>query len=320
MSYEIYKTSAENVIAATDGALQKPSGVDETLISAFLDTTAEYARDALHMAQELSLLRKSHSGYFVPSARCSLYLCTAIRESKAAILRYILEQYEPYRTFKARLELSGVVAEAANQTKALHEIATHRQIIGDTFVDLGTYAQSLISEGAGLYRPRQDDPKEYLVVLDQVIQDRETAAIEVRKRLGEDTVNWIDSADVLDNLITSYQRAGDRGIDTRAPIVHAGNAVESFLSQLGRYYGIDVSRANGINAKADVLARASKLLPKHKFMVKYLGHIRNAADHGTDPEIGTQWKVSKNTAIEYVHVAQTVISNIVKQIGGIFTV
>ena len=149
MPYEIYQTSAENVIAATDATLQKPEGVNEILVSAFLDTTVPYARDALQMARELSLLKEPQPGLFMPDAKCGLYLCTAVRESKAAILRYMLEQYEPYRTFKARLELTGIVGEAANQTKALHNIGAHRQVIGATFTDLGTYAQSLISEGGG---------------------------------------------------------------------------------------------------------------------------------------------------------------------------
>ena len=35
MPYEIYQTSAENVIAATDATLQKPEGVDETLVAGF---------------------------------------------------------------------------------------------------------------------------------------------------------------------------------------------------------------------------------------------------------------------------------------------
>ncbi len=321
MPYEIYQTSAENVIAATDAALQRLEGVDENLASAFLDTTVTYARDALQMAKELSLLKDGQPGFFVPDAKCGLYLCTAERESKAAILRYVLEQYEPYRTFKARLALTaGVVGEAATQTKALHKIGAHREVISTTFCNLGTYAQSLVSEGGGLYRPRNDNPKEYLKILDRVIQDRETATLQVRSRLGEEATNWIDGPSVLDNLITAYQRATVAEQDPRSPIVHAGNAVESFLSQLATHHRVNVGNAHGINAKADALKNAGHLLSKHNFMVKYLGHVRNAADHGVDSEIGTQWNVSAKTAVEYVHVAQTVIAAIVAQMNNRYTV
>jgi len=125
---------------------------------------------------------------------------------------------------------------------------------------------------------------------------------------------------VLENLITAYQRAAVAEQDSRAPIVHAGNAVESFLSQLATHHGVNVQNAHGINAKADALGTPNHLLSKHKFMVKYLGHVRNAADHGVDAAIGTQWDVSQNTAVEYVHVAQSVISAIVAQINNRFTV
>jgi len=320
MPYEIFQTTAENVIAATDAVLLKPAGVDKILVSAFLDTTPAYAHDSLRMAKELSLVKEPKPDRFVPDAKCGLYLCTAIRESKAAILRYVLEQYEPYRSFKALLALTGIVGEAATQIKALHNINAHRQVITATFTDLGTYAQSLISEGAGLYRPRQDDPKDYLVILDCIIQDRETATLQVQNRLGEEAVNWIDGPNVLENLITAYQRAAVAEEDSRAPIVHAGNAIESFLSQLAAHHNVNVQNANGINAKADVLAQANHLLSKHKFMIKYLGHVRNAADHGVDSEIGTQWDISPKTAVEYVHVSQSVISAIVAHINNRFTV
>ena len=320
MPYEIYQTSAENVIGATDAALQKQDGVDEVLVSDFLDTTPAYARDALNMAKELTLLDEAQPGQFVPNAKCAVYLCTSIRESKAAILRYMLEQYEPYRTFKTRLEMTGVVGEAATQTKALHNIAAHRQVISGTFIDLGTYAQSLFSEGGGLYRARQDDPKEYLRILDEAIQNRETASISVRKLLGDQAADWIDGPSVFENLVTAYQRAGAASNDPRAPIVHAGNAVESFLTQVANYHGVNIENAHGINAKADRIAQANHLLSKHKFMVKYLGHIRNAADHGIDADIGVQWEVAENTSIEYVHVAHSVITAIVYHMNGVFVV
>lgn len=272
------------------------------------------------MARELTLLREDPPGQFFPEAKFGLYLCTAKRESKAAILRYVLEQYEPYRTFKARLELTGIVGEAATQTKALHNIEAHRQVIGDTFTDLGNYTKSLISEGVGLYQPRCDDPKEYLIILDKVIQERETAKLQVCRRLGEETVDWINAPNVLENLITAYQCAAEADKDPRAPILHAGNAVESFLSQIAVHHMVNVTRAHGINAKGIELANANHLTTKHKAMVMYLGHVRNACDHGVDAEIGTQWDISQKTAIEYVHVAQSVISAIVKQINGIYTV
>lgn len=318
MTFEVYPTSAENIIGVTDACLQKPSGVDVALAADFLDTTQDYARDALLMACQLNLVQQQPSGVFVPASQCTVFLCTASRESKAAVLRYVLEQYEPYRTFKTRLALTGVVGEAATQSKALHQVGAHRQVVMTTFIDLGTYAQSLVSEGGGLYRPREDDPKSFLQILNKVMQDRATAELQVYRRMGAQAADWVDAQSVFSPIVTAYQRAGHSEQDPRAPIVHAGNAVESFLSQLAGHYGVNVQNAHGINAKVDALARANQLATKHKFILKYLGHVRNAADHGIDAEVGHEWDICQNTALEYVHVAQTIIANLVMRLNNRF--
>jgi hypothetical protein len=51
-----------------------------------------------------------------------------------------------------------------------------------------------------------------------------------------------------------------------------------------------------------------------------LGHVRNAADHGIDAEIGHQWEVSENTSVEYVHVAITAIRDVVEHLHNRFLV
>ncbi len=40
---------------------------------------------------------------------------------------------------------------------------------------------------------------------------------------------------------------------------------------------------------------------------KYVGHVRNAADHGADPEIGAPWEISAQTGRNYVFVAAMLI-------------
>lgn len=320
MAFEVYQTTAEHVIGATDAALQKTDGVDDQIVASFLDTTAESARNALLMAEQLSLLEKRQAGRFTTCSPCSTYICTSVRENKAAILRYVLEQYSPYKTFKIRLALTGVVGEAANQTRAIHGIEAHREVIVGTFTDLGTYAQSLISEGAGLYKPAETKQDMYLTILSKTIQDRESTELFIRRRIGIEAANWIDAEQVLSNLVTAYQRASTAAEDPRAPIVHAANAIESFLTQLANHQNVNLQGATGINAKAEVLARANKLRRKHESMVKYLGHVRNAADHGVDTEIGQQWRISPSTAVEYVYVALSVITDLVAALQGSFVV
>lgn len=320
MPFEVYKTTAEHVIGATDAALQKPDGVDQQIVAGFLDTTVDNAHNALIMAEQLSLLKQVQAGHFITCSPCSIYLCTSVRENKAAVLRYVLEQYPPYKTFKIRLALNGLAGEAANQTRAIYEIDAHREVIVGTFTDLGTYAQSLISEGAGLYKPAESEPEKYLTIVNQAIHDRESTELFIRKRIGAQAADWVDAEQVMSNLVTAYQRAATAIEDPRAPIVHSANSIESFLTQLANHLNINIQGATGINAKAERLAQENQLTAKHKFMVKYLGHIRNAAEHGVDQEIGRQWQVSPNTAVEYVHVTLTVITDLVAGLSGDFIV
>jgi hypothetical protein len=270
------------------------------------------------MGAELGFLKQVQPGTFVTASRCAAYVATSSNETKSAVLRFLLEQYDPYKTFKARLAVTGVLGDAATQTRAIHNIAEHRQVIMDTFSNLGTYAQSLLAQGGGLYTPREDRPQVYLRLLDGAIQERETAALAVRRHLGETAAAWIDPNDVLDQLVTAYQRLAHIQADPRSPIVHAANAVESCLAQLAAVRGVNVASSPGVNAKADALANAHFLTTKHKFVLKYLGHVRNAADHGTDPEIGQVWQISQNTPVEFVHVALTAIGDLIEHLNNRF--
>ena len=321
MPFEIYRTTAEQIIGATDAALQSLNGVDAQTISLFLDTTPEFAREALKMAVQLGLLTEQNQDVFVAASPCSKYLVTSLREEKAAVFRFVLEQYRPFSVFKHRLDLAtGVVGEAATQTKALCAVAAHRDVLASTLINLGTYASALTSQGAGLYLASEGRNTEFLRVMDSVMADRQNTELFISRRLERDAAEWIDRNDVLDNLITAYQRLKAVGEDARAPIVHAGNAFESFLLQLAAHYHTNIENAPGINAKAERLRQANHLSTKHMNMVKYLGHIRNAADHGVDTEVGQQWSIRESTAVEYVHVALSAIRDLVDAKNGKFFV
>jgi hypothetical protein len=91
--------------------------------------------------------------------------------------------------------------------------------------------------------------------------------------------------------------------DGRGAVLNAGNAVESYLAALAGRVGVNISVAAGINAKLERFSAASRLPSKLVFVGKYLGHIRNAADHGTDPDVGAAWEIRDTTGKEYVFVA-----------------
>jgi hypothetical protein len=94
-----------------------------------------------------------------------------------------------------------------------------------------------------------------------------------------------------------------RGNDGRGAVVSAGNAVESYVADLAGRVGVGLAGATGINAIIDRLDQANTLPKKLVFVGKYLGHVRNAADHGVDPDVGASWLIQSSTGTEYVFVA-----------------
>ena len=56
------------------------------------------------------------------------------------------------------------------------------------------------------------------------------------------------------------------------------------------------------------------------FKGKYLGHIRNAADHGADSETGAAWQITGATGQEFVFVACSFLSTVVALEEGRFEI
>lgn len=187
---------------------------------------------------------------------------------------------------------------------------------------MGTYAQPLNSEGAGLYKIAElnSADADYLSYINDIVSEREKATILVCKLLGERAQEWVDQNDTLHPLITAFQNLSNCQNDSRSPILYAGNAFESFLVKLATHHSVSLTGATGINAKIDAIARANFLNTKYKFIGKYLGHVRNACDHGIDTEIGQAWNVCPETSREYVRVTITCIKNIVESLNGNFCV
>lgn len=323
MIYEIFPTTAEHIIGATDAVLLKNDGCDENFVSLFLDVPVDSAKNSLKMGQQLGLIKLDTSNnLYYPVYPFSTYLVTSKEQQKSAIIRIFLEQYAPYKTFKNRLIVTGLAHTAAEQVRVYYGLSAHRDSIKDTITSLGTYAQSLVSEGAGLYKISEvvGEREDYLLRINEIVSEREKAEIQVRKLIGEKAQNWVDATQTLEPLITGYQKLADSQQDSRSPILYAGNAFESFLVKLANHYGVSLNGVTGINSKIDKLSTGGYLKTKHKFMAKYLGHIRNACDHGVDSEIGQAWDISNKTSHEYVHITMTCIEVIVDSVDGIFRV
>lgn len=316
MAYVIEFTTAEAIVDVIDALLSHGRSVPANTVAQFLDIEQERAEHALKMAAQLGLASEQPDGTFNASHPLANYLVTSSDSQKAAILRLILEQYPPYKTFKQRLAVSLAPIRAAHQVKVLYKLETPRDDIKETLVSLGTYTRSLVSRGAGQFDLAEglDSDATYMKLQMEVMAERERSELHVRKALGDEAAEWIEPNEVLNHLVTAYQRLSD-DTEPRAPILHAGNAFESFLAQIGQHHHVNL-KGNGINAKLDELAGGNHILKKHCFMAKYLGHVRNGADHGVDPETNHTWEISFDTSIQYVHVAISVIRDIVAYVNG----
>jgi hypothetical protein len=320
MPYTIASATAEQVVDAVDACVLAGVPADKTLLSTYLDILEGPAENALMMAAELGFLARTTGGKYKPNPPAAQYLVGCSQKKQPVVFRYFLEQYEPFAKYKERLARAASADAAARQVKALFRLAAHRTDIAATLNNFGTYGGALTLEIGGIARPTVDPQFDYLGVVAEVITDRESAKMFVRQRLGEAACNYIDDATVLEHLVTAYQQAAEAAKDSRQPVVNAANAIESFLVQLAAQHNVNLAGATGINSKVDRLVQAGRVSKKHQYLLKYLGHVRNAADHGVDADIGSMWSISESTAREYVYVAISAINGCVAFGCGSFVI
>ena len=322
MSYVIVPTTAENIVIAAEAVNLFNSGCTNQELADFLDIPLTSIRNSLEMSVQLGLLKmnSSNNKYYCDSL-LTKHLVTNDENLKSSVIRILLEEFEPFKFFTMRLVVTGLVHIAAEQVKAFYSLTTHRDEVRDTLTSLGTYARILVSEGAGLYKINSSNELHIpLILVGESVLSRTEAEVEIRSRLGERVCNSISSTDVIEPLITSYLKIVSANTDPRGAILYSGNAFESFLDRFGTDNSVNMSGNNGINAKIDKLSASNKILQKHKFMSKYLGHIRNACNHGPDSDIGQAWSITLDTSVEYFYVVLSCIRDILNASWNVFTI
>jgi hypothetical protein len=298
-------TTAEQVVACVAAVSPVQRRVDEKFVAEFVDTTPALAGSALRMSVDLGLLRENGSDYEVADP-LSHFTRTPDALTKSAVLRVFLERYEPFRVFRQQLAESGDLDRAARQTKALVEITASTAEVRETLINLGSYCGAFLPKGGGQYDTDRGP-------LDNVLKRiAESAALEasaertVRDQIGTVAAGVADYNDVIKPLAKAMTRAA--GGDGDGAVLEAGNAVESYLSGLAGRKNVDVTNDHGINAKLAKLRSTGNLPAKIVNMGGYLGHLRNAADHGIDADIGASWSIGRSTGLEYTFVACSFIA------------
>jgi len=82
-------------------------------------------------------------------------------------------------------------------------------------------------------------------------------------------------------------------------------------TKLANSQGVSLVGAAGINQKLDKFRPANKLPKKVVEAAKYLGQVRNAADHGVDVDhdVNALWGIQQDTGMLYLLVACSFISS-----------
>lgn len=301
MATHFYSGTAEQIVSVIEAVILYGKPADIEFVENFCDIPRDTTEAALNLSVELGFLTRVNSEFDKLNHLCQLFV-TPSESQKAAVLRIQLESYEPFIRFRERLVVTGRADTAAKQVKKLLDIEEHWEKIKDTLISLGTYSHALTSLGGGIIKITNTSPEGALLLLASGCQERVTAEIKIREHIGNANVDSLSREEVIKPLISALVVASSHG-EARSAVLHAGNAVDSFLNEYGSRVGVLVADKTGVNAKIDELKRNNKMPTKISFIGKYLGHVRNGADHGIDPEIGASWQIRELTGFEYVSVA-----------------
>lgn len=316
MAYNIVLTTAEDIVAVVDAVVAKGTGCKKAFIEEFTGiATDDQVTKAISMAMELQLIQYDVSAdeYTLKSYLGKKLVTAATDNEKAVIMRLVLEQYVPYIEFKTRYGFTKSIELACKQVKILHSMISNERDIKNTLISIATYAKALKSEGANLYS--FSDEIGDLTLIDSALTQCSLTSSTLQSFLGESLFSSIDFKSVFSPLADALQKSRAVPIDTRAVVVYAANAFESFLDGFARQKNISLAGKNGIMQKRDALS--SVLSKKHRGTIDYIGQIRNAADHGADPdENGQMWTISTETAIIYPLVVAITIKNIYERDCG----
>jgi hypothetical protein len=284
--------------------LGRGSATDQ-MVADFLDLPVPKAKEALNLAEDLGLVRDA-GGVVEPASPIARLLTTPVLQQRAALLRVAVESYEPFLIFRERLHANdGAASSAAQQTKSLLRLTEHREIIKETLISLGTYCRSFRSTGGGEHTVQFEYEDDLRTQLAGAVSQLSAADQRVRDWLSEELRGYAAPRDVLDPLAEAYLKVSQG--DSRGSILNAGNAVESYLTQLASDMAVNVTRAHGLGAKVVAFESASALPKKIIAIGRYLSNIRNGADHGVDSDIGASWSIRDGTGEDFLRVSITLM-------------
>lgn len=312
MPRPFFQATAEQVVIVSE-AVASLNGGDAATIMAFTDLPSSTVDNALRLSADLGLLLEANGVFTVLSPLCKVLRTPQDRE-KAAVIRVTIESYEPFLVFREELEATRNVTNAAQRTKVKLDLSCHREQVKETILSLATYGGALTAGQGNTY---ERDAQGLTALLDELAAgSRELAeAIHtIREELGPDVANQVDHDDVILPLANGLRHAAASA--GREAVLQAGIAVENFLSAVAGHHQTNIAGAHGINAKMDRLVTAGHYTSKLQNVSRYLGHLRNAADHGIDTDINLAWDILPQSGRNYVFVAAAFIRAMMTRRNG----
>ncbi|MBI4964843.1 MAG: hypothetical protein HY913_16330 [Desulfomonile tiedjei] len=311
-------STAEQVVQAVE-AVQASGRATLDGVESFCDLSRAQAENALTLACDLGLTRLDGTVY-EPANPLVAFVASPDENRKAALLRVVLESYQPFIVFRNRLAATNSGDTAAQQTKTLLDLDAHREEIKDTLISLGTYTSALVSQGGGRYASSNQGVDHHLLSLADAANDQASAEATILSSIGT-RADLLDRNEVIIPLATALLKA--KASQANEAVGDAARAVESFLARLAARMGVNLTGAAGICQKLDKFRTGNRLPKKVVEAAKYLGHVRNAADHGVDvdPDVGTVWEIQEATALHYVFVACSFLTAALeREAGGRFII
>jgi hypothetical protein len=272
MPRQFSPATAEQVVSAVSAVAAMAKPVDKAFVAEFCDLTEDQAEKALLLATDLGFLKRGGKHFDVLSPMSRL-LRTPRDAEKAAVLRIVLESYEPFLVFRDQIEATGSAPDAAKATKAMLDIDAHREELKDALLSLATYSGALIPASGGTYTRDREGLPNFLLELATGSSEQSASVQRIRTELGT-AASRVSQENVIDPLAMALRHAVT--LNAREAVLNAG--LDTFLDEFAARQSVSLAGATRIDAKLDRLANA---LPRKLIHVgKYLGHVRNAADHG----------------------------------------
>ena len=186
-------------------------------------------------------------------------------------------------------------------------MTSNERDVKNTLISIATYAKALKSEGANLYSFVED--VDAVGIIEAAIRSANITENSLRTYWGENLYTFVNTSNVFAPLIEALQKTHSGTMDVRSIVVCAANAFESFLADFAVRKGVSLSGRNGILQKRDALS--AHISKKHRGMIEFVGQVRNAADHGADPDENNQvWTISNETARIYPCIIAALIKAI----------